>query len=84
MGRRRGRVMTPDGSDDMSDASPDSFVYRPVDSAVSVPSHERHTEEVTFRLSPRLLRALEQTAEAEQTSISEVVREALAVRWRLR
>lgn len=46
-------------------------------------SHERHTESVSFRLSPRLVGALEALAEAEQTSISELVREALRVRWRI-
>jgi len=62
----------------------DGFVYKPVDSAVPVPSQERHTEEVVFRLSPRPLRVLEQIAETEQTSISEVVRDAVATRWGLR
>jgi predicted HicB family RNase H-like nuclease len=60
------------------------FAYRPVDSAMPVSAHERHTEGAVFRLSPRLLRALEQLAEREQTSVSEVVREALAARWGLK
>lgn len=61
--------------------SSDDFAYQPVDSAVPVPSFERHTEEVTFRLSPRLLRILKDVAEDEQTSQSEIIREALAARW---
>jgi predicted transcriptional regulator len=44
------------------------------------PNHERHTEDVVFRLSPRLRDALERLAEREETSVSEVVRDALAPR----
>lgn len=58
-----------------------NFVYLPIDSAVPVPSHERHTEGVVIRLSPRLWEAVEKLAEREQTSVSEIVREALSVRW---
>ena len=60
------------------------FVYRPVDSAVPVPSQERHSEEVMFRLSKRLRRELQRLAEDEQTSVDEIVREALAARWGLK
>jgi hypothetical protein len=61
-----------------------SFAYKPVDSSVPVPSHERHDEDVRFRLSRRLRRALEQVAEREQTSVSEIVREALRSRWQIK
>lgn len=64
--------------------SGEAFVYQPVDSAVPVPSQERHTEKVRFRYSPRLARALERLADDEQTSVSEIVREALAARWGLK
>lgn len=43
-------------------------------------NHERHTENVVFRLSPRLRDALVRLAEREETSVSEVVRDALAPR----
>ena len=59
------------------------YAYQPVDSAVPVSSHGRHSDEVVFRLSPRLHAALERLAESESTSVSEIVREALAVRWGL-
>lgn len=68
----------------MAELRPDDFAYQPVDSAVPVNSRERHTDEVSFRLSPRLRRELEQLADREQTSVSEIVREALASRWKLR
>jgi predicted HicB family RNase H-like nuclease len=45
---------------------------------------ERQTDEVSFRLSPRLRSALEERAQAEETSVSEMVREALATRWGIR
>ncbi len=45
--------------------------------------HEQHTETVPFRLSKRLVNELERLAEKEETSVSEIVREALAKRWGL-
>lgn len=60
------------------------FAYQPIDSAIPVASHERHSEEIVFRLSPRLAKALVDLANDEHTSVSEIVREALAVRWRLK
>lgn len=62
----------------------DEFVYQPVDSSVPVRAHERHTAWVAFRLSPRLHRELVELADREETSVSEVVREALAKRWGLK
>lgn len=46
------------------------------DAGMPVP-HERHTEEVVVRMSPRLLRAVERAARTEETSVSELVRDAL-------
>jgi Ribbon-helix-helix protein, copG family len=65
----------------VDDLSVEGFAYKPVDSAVPVPAQERHTEEQIFRVSPHLRTALERLAEREQTSVSEIIRDAISVRW---